>query len=146
MNTDPNKIMKLIDGDSVPRHVIKTVRDAVRRVQADNVHNMLPVLALDELAQHAAEPRHELSSGYGMYLHDYALWPLTPDKRAVLRNALVGEGSSVTWRNPLYTEGPTFRASIIGIKSRPAPVVSEALAKVMHRRPTRRKKTRRPRL
>lgn len=146
MKADPNKMVKLLDGDSVSRHVVKTVRDAVRRIQADNVHNMLPVLALDELSQHAAEPRHELSSGYGMYLRDYDLWPLTLDKRAVLRNALVGEGSSVTWRNPLYTEGPTFRAGIVGIESQPVPVISEALAKVMHRRPTRRKKTRRPRL
>lgn len=140
---DDIKLIKLLDGTSVPRYVIKKMKAAIQKVQDDKANNMLPVLALDELAMWAAEPRREVTTGYQMYLEHFGLWPLDPQEQAVLRNALIGEGSEVRWVSPVYTEGPTFRANIVGLPSPIKRVLPPSMLATMHRRPTRRKKRRR---
>lgn len=144
MKVNPDTPIKLRSGAFVPRFVIKSVRDSVRLVQGDQGNNMLAVLALDDLASYVNLEHWEVVPGYQMYLKGFALWPLSPDQFEVLRNGLDVSGNIPRWVNPILTEGPTFKAEIVGL---PRPVLplpcQQQTIRQMLRPGTRRTKKRR---
>lgn len=144
MKVNPDTPIKLRSGKSVPRHVISSVRQSVRKVQGDQGNNMLAVLALDDLGSYVHLEHWEVVPGYQMYLERFALWPLSPDQFEVLRNGLDVSGNIPRWVNPIFTEGPTFKAEIVGLP-RPAsllPYQQQAIRQML-RPGTRRAKKRR---
>ena len=144
MKFSPDTKIKLRSGKFVPRFVIKSVRDSYRLVQADQGHNMLAVLALGELANYVHLKYWEVAQGYQTYLKGFGLWPLSPDQYEVLRNGLDDRGLFPRWINPIFTEGPTFRAEIGGLP-RPALLLPhpQETIRQMHRPGPRRTKKRR---